>query len=193
LNLGSHIRGPRVCVSNAWRKADEEIGEATSRQLRGEAGPSPQVFRGEQLVDQADLNGEMRRLARADPEFGKDLVRLGQAYQALELVTGSGAQWTMDREIPAGEDGLPFAAERMVDVRIGNTPWTSRLTHRTFTLAAVSGRVRDMNLQCDHAGKKTKKLVFADDAEYTVPAAWGQCTLTVAAKRETTFRLVEFD
>lgn len=190
---GSHIAGHRACLSNAWRERDAEIGQAALGQMRGESGANPEAFRGQQLIEQRKLNEEMHRLALADPELGKDLIRLGQAHLALELITGSGATWTMYREIPAPEGGLPFDAQRMVDVRIGMSPWTSRLTHRTFTLAAVSGKVRNMSLDCEHAGKKARKLEFEDEKEYTVPAAWGACTLTVAARRETTFRLVEFD
>ena len=81
----------------------------------------------------------------------------------------------------------------MVDVRVGNAPWRSPLTHRTFTLAGVSGRVSNLSLECDHTGKKPQKLAFEDEKEWTLPAAWGACTLTVAAKRNTTFRFVEFD
>jgi hypothetical protein len=190
--IDSHI-ARRACVSNAWRAADVDIGQATLAQMRGESGPNPELFRGQQWVMQQKLNEEMRRLATEDPALRQELVRLGQAHQALDLVTGSGNTWTMYREVPAGDDGLPYDAQRMVDVRIGTVPWTSPLMHRTFTLAGVSGHVRNMSLACDHAARKTKKLAFEDGKEWTVPAAWGACTLTVAATRETTFRLVEFN
>jgi hypothetical protein len=190
---GSHIVWGRACLSNGWRMWDAEAGRAMLFQTSSESGPGPQIFRAQQLLEQRQLNDEMRRLAHEDPAFGQALIRLGQAHLALEVITGSGATWTMYREIPAGADGLPFDAQRMVDVRVGNAPWRSPLTHRTFTLTGVSGRVSNLSLECDHTGKKPQKLAFEDEKEWTLPAAWGACTLTVAAKRNTTFRFVEFD
>jgi hypothetical protein len=191
LLAGSHIQGPRACLSNGQRRAESGYGQATLWQLEGVSFSNNQQYLAQMSLEQKALSMEMRRVAREDPELQRELVRLGQTYLALELVTGSGPAHTLYREVPAGAEGLPFDAQRMVDVRVGDVPWTSPLTHRTFTLAAVSGRVRNLSLDC--AGHKAKKLAFEEGNEYTVPGAWGACTLTVAAKPETTFRLVEFN
>jgi hypothetical protein len=191
LLAGSHIEGPRACMSNGERDAESGYARATLAQILGGYGSDSGHFLAQMSLERKALSAEMRRVAHEDPELQQQLVRLGQTYLALELVTGSGPAHTLYREIPAGEDGLPFDARRMVDVRIGQVPWTSPLTHRTFTLAGLTGRVRNLSLDCDKAGTKT--LSFKDDQEWTLPDSWGACTLTVAAKRDTTFRLVEFN
>lgn len=60
----------------------------------------------------------------------------------------------------------------------------------TFTLASVTGRIRKMEVECERGGGR---LEFRDASEWTLPAKWGACTLTVTAKRETTFAFVEFN
>ena len=203
---GSRIEDRR-CLSNAWRAADQDFANATVRDLqsgitvpdngqggtaRGGAGYShiPQQYRAKQLGTEQNVVEEMERLAREDPVLREAMIRLGQAYQALESVAGSRPEWTLYREVTAGADGLPFDAQRVVEVRVGGTPWTHSLTGRTFTIAGVEGRIRAMSLECDATDAR---LEYEEALDWTIPPSWGACTLEVNAKRGTTFALYEFE
>jgi len=188
-STGSRIE-QRLCLSNSWRAEDENYAQAWVAQLRQEYGSNPQQYLARQQLMQRRLVDEMRRLTTEDPALAQAMVRLGQTYAAFEAVTGQRAVHTLYREVPAGENGLPFDAHRLLQVRVGIYPWIQQLTARTFTLGPVSGRIRSMRVECENGGHK---LEFQDDVEWTLPEDWGKCTLTVAAKRETTFSFVEFD
>ncbi len=180
----------RTCASNGWREADQNYAAALVGQLQGRTGGPPEQFLGEQQIVAKEGADEMRRLARTDPVLREDLLRLGQAYQALDAVTGTRATWTLEHDFPGGQGGLPFGAEQMIDVRAGVDPWTHSLGGRTFTFTSVSGKIRSLRADCQHGAKK---LEFQSEVEWTLPDAWGACTLTVRAKRDTTFRFVEFE
>jgi len=188
-STGSRIE-QRLCMSNSWREQDANYAQAWIGQLRQEYGSNPQQFLAQQQIMQHRLVDEMRRLTVEDPALHEAMVRLGQTYAAYEAVTGTRALHTLYREVPPGENGLPFGAQRLLQVRVGADPWIQRLTAHTFTLGAVSGHIRSLRVRCDNGGGK---LDFQDDVEWTLPEDWGACTLTVAAKRETTFSFVEFD
>jgi hypothetical protein len=132
----------------------------------------------------------MRRLAREDPELRAAMERLGQAYQAEEQLSGLPPEWTLYREVTGGDDGLPFGARHLVEVRIGVTEWSRTLGTRTFTIAGVDGHIRGIRVACD---KAERKLEYQEDSDWTIPDAWGACTLYVNAKRGTTFALYEFE
>jgi hypothetical protein len=205
--MGSHIQR-RTCLSNAWRQMDAAVAEATVRDLQsasgGPAAPQgsqpaggtpaashiPQQYRAKQLRTEKLVADELRRLAHEDPELGAAMVRLGQAYQAEELMTGSRADWTLYREVTAGDQGLPFDAQHLFEVRIGATQWSQKLSTRTFTIVGVDGRIRGMRVACD---KADRKLEYEDGLDWTIPDGWGACTLSVDAKRGTTFALYEFE
>jgi len=209
-DAGSRIER-RTCLSNAWRKMDVEIADATVRDLQsrsagvasgmdaagspslaGSAGYShvPQKYRAKQLRTEGLVADEMRRLAREDPVLRAAMLRLGQAYQAEESLTGLPPEWTLYREVTAGSEGLPFGAEHVFEVRIGSTEWSQTLSTRTFTITSVDGRVRGLRVACDQA---ERKLDYQEDLDWTIPDAWGACTLYVSAKRGTTFALYEFE
>ncbi len=183
--LGTHIPH-RVCEANFWREQDANYAGATIAELRGESGPPPDMFRGEQSRMQNQLAGEMRRLAAEDPQLRDAVLRLGSAQQAIGLYRPGE---TLDTEVPAGADGLPYDARRMFEVRVGRDPWRHPLTQHTFTIAQVEGEVRDLSVQCEH-GKK--QITYESGVDWTVPEAWGSCSLRVNAKRDTTFVLYEF-
>ena len=203
----SHIKR-RACMSNAWRDADVAIAEAMVRSLQqapvagqdgttansgggvGETGAIPQKYSANQLRTEGLVQRELGRLAHEDPELRAAMIRVGQARLALETVTGSRSDWTLYHDVPAGADGLPFDARRVVEVRIGEVAWNHTLTSRTFTIAGVQGRIRDLRLKCDH---HESKLVYKEEVDWTIPDDWGACALTVNAKRDTTFALYEFE
>jgi hypothetical protein len=194
----------RRCLSNGWREMDTAFADATVRDLQSAgvqpgsanviglaAGYShiPQQYLAKQLRGQQLLATEMRRLAHEDPQLRAAMERLGQAYQAEELLTGLPPEWTLYREVTAGEDGLPFGARHLVEVRIG-AEWNRALRTRTFTIAGVDGHIRAIRVACDNA---ERKLEYQEDSDWTIPDAWGACTLHVNAKRGTTFALYEFE
>jgi hypothetical protein len=152
-------------------------------------GQNPAQYRAKQLYMEGKVVDELRRLTAEDDELGQTMVQLGQAYQAVEAMTGSRPFWTLYREVPAGPRGLPFDAQRLFEVRIGAAPWTHRLIERTFTLTSVSGHIHRLQVECDN---HSARLDFRNGVEWTVPETWGECLLTVGAKRDTTFALVEF-
>jgi hypothetical protein len=210
VSTGSHVP-KRLCVSNAWRAADESIAQLVVQGMQSAANPqptgltpngqpgpaavvgysggSPAKFRANQLRTEKLVLKELGQLANEDPALHDAMVRAGQAYQALETVTGSRPEWTLYREVQAGEDGLPFGAKRLVEVRVGQVAWNHPLTSHTFTIDSVTGRIRDMRVQC---GKLDKKLEYKEEVDWTLPDSWGDCTLAVSAKRGTTFALYEF-
>jgi hypothetical protein len=147
-------------------------------------------FRAEQLLMQRRLNDEMQRLALADPELNQAVVQLGQAMLAMNIKSQGRPTWTLYREIAAGENGLPFAATRAVEVRMGREPWTHLLTQSTFTLGQVSGDIRGLELRC--AGS-SRDVDYAPGVEWTVPPGWTDCMLRVRAERGATFALYEFE
>jgi hypothetical protein len=206
---GSRIE-KRTCLSNAWRQMDAAFADATVRDMQSSSAgvasgmdaagsPSlaasagyshvPQKYRAKQLRTEGLVADEMRRLAREDPELRDAMLRLGQAYQAEESLTGSPPEWTLYREVTAGSEGLPFGAQHAFEVRIGSTEWGQTLSTRTFTITSVDGRIRGMRVDCDQA---ERKLDYQEGLDWTIPDSWGACTLYVSAKRGTTFALYEF-
>jgi hypothetical protein len=186
--LGSRI-AKRSCASNSWREQDANIAQSMLGQLRGETGPSPQQFVGEQQLMQRKLNGEMRQLAHEDEQLGEAVLRLGQAKLALARRAGVEDRLTVSREVTAAGSGLPYDAQQLFEVRVGDVPWSHPLTQRTFAFASVTGRIRSLALEC---GEKRQTLAYEPDAEWTVPADWSSCVLLVHAKKGTTFALLEF-
>jgi hypothetical protein len=210
VSTGSHVPRRR-CVSNAWRTADARIAQLTVQGLQsasnpqplggtttgqpgpaavaGSSGGNPAKYRADQLRTEQLVMKELGRLANDDPALHDAMVRAGQAQQALEAVTGSRAEWTLYRDVEAGEDGLPFGAKRLVEVRVGEVAWNHTLTTHTFTIGSVTGRIRDLRVRC---GKLDRKLQYKEDVDWTLPDSWSDCTLAVSAKRGTTFALYEF-
>jgi len=193
----SHIN-ETVCMSNAWRKFDQAIAESTLQGMQGQslgsvAGTSTgfvQASRANQLSTEQKIKKEMAELAHSDPALRAAVMHLGEAYQAEERMTDLQSFRTLEWDVPAGDNGLPFQAQHLFQVRIGLVDWVHPLTSRSFTLGSVTGRIRDLRVDC---GKSKHKLKYEADVDWTIPDAWGQCTLNVRATRETMFALYEFE
>jgi hypothetical protein len=188
VKVDSHIP-QRVCLSNSWRYENANVGQAVLQELRGETGPNHQQFRAEQLRVQQHLGDEIRRLAAEDPDLHDAIVRVGRAQDALAEQTGAPALHSVSREVQPGDAALPGDAKRAYEVRIGQEPWELALTERTFTLAAVTGEVRELRVKCDQG---SKKIDYEPDVEWTLPSAWHGCSLQLDATPGTTFALYEF-
>jgi hypothetical protein len=188
IKVDSHIP-QRVCLSNSWRDENANVGQSVLQELRGETGPNHQQFRAEQLRVQQHLGDEMRRLGAEDPELHDAILRVGKAQDALAEQTGAPALHSVSREVQPGDAGLPGNAKRAYEVRVGQMPWELALTERTFTLAAVTGQVRELRVKCDQS---TKKIDYEPDVDWALPSAWHACSLQVDATPGTTFALYEF-
>jgi hypothetical protein len=202
----SHIL-KRVCMSNAARAADVAIAQATVFALQGptvagaggtSAGVSAapggataiaQIQHAKQLDTERRVQEELRRLAQEDPVLKAEVAQLGEAYRARDTVAGAPPGETLYAELEAG-GAASYDAQHVFEVRVGDVAWKHALTSRTFTVAKVQGRIRELHIDCD---KTTKALDYKADAEWTVPESWGECTLEVSARRGTTFALYEFD
>ena len=90
---------------------------------------------------------ELSQLANEDPALHDAMVRAGQAYQALETVTGSRPEWTLYRDVQAGEDGLPFGAKRLVEVRVGQVAWNHSLTTHPRSARSVRETRQETRIQ----------------------------------------------
>jgi hypothetical protein len=187
MRTGTHIP-ERRCLSNSWREQDVNYAEATLRELRGESGPTPQSFHAEQQAMQGRLANEMQRLVTTDEQLKQALAELVAAKNAYTQEIEK--QPTMFREVPPGPDGLPFGARRVFEVQIGKEPWRHALTEHTFTVALLSGEIREIDLECDGGHERR---AYEDGVEWNVPASWSRCALNVKGKRETTFVLYEFE
>lgn len=189
--LGSRF-DRRHCWSNGWRDHDADFAQATLNELLGQAGPNPAMFRTEQLVQQNQLEDELRRLVATDPALAEAVMRWGNAQRALVERSGGELGWTLFRQLVPGPDGrLPYDAARVFEVKIGREGWwIQRLAHPTFTIGQVDGRIRKLELQCDVGGGR---LDYQADIEWQVPTTWEACALRVDAKRDTTFALYEFE
>ncbi|HEX6995677.1 MAG TPA: TonB family protein [Gammaproteobacteria bacterium] len=73
--------------------------------------------------------------------------------------------------------------------RVAREPWSYAPTRRTFGFSNVDGSIRGLELECN---RRKQALEFSLDVEWSIPESWGACTLTVDARRDTTFTLVEF-
>lgn len=188
--VGSHIPR-RVCMAEFWRDAEVDIATEAVAWMQGSAysGNMTGLAAGAIAKSQV-LRGEVKRLATEDEQFRTELTRLGIAQQALANEPTRRTAATASRQVPAGEQGLPYGAANVVEVRIGRIPWSQVLTQRTFTLAHVYGEIRAVDLAC---ANRDARLQYEIGMEWSVPDAWGACTLTVDAPRDTTFALYEFE
>lgn len=210
-SVGTRI-SKRRCVSNAWRELAAAGADATIRGLQSQAAgvsggdasttaaPQPAssggygagagMYQANQLRIERVVTEEIRQLAATDPILHDAIVRVGQGYQDLAAATGEHhPEWTMYRDVAAGGEGVPYGAQRLFEVRVGEVAWNHPLTSRTFTLGSVTGRVRDLIVRC---GKLDSKLKYREEIEWTIPDSWGSCNLVVDAKRGTTFAFYEF-
>jgi hypothetical protein len=186
--IDSHIT-QRVCASNSWREENANIAQALLGEVRGETVAPPQFYNAEQLLMQQRLRDAMRRLATEDPQLHDAILRVGKAQDALAEQTGAPALHSVSREVQGSDAGLPFDAKHVYEVRVGQEPWELALNERTFTLAAVSGEIRELRVKCDQG---SKKIDYKPDVDWTLPSNWHGCSVQLKATPGTTFALYEF-
>ena len=172
----------RHCESNISRSLAAKIAVALVRRNPSLAQFYAMEARGKQQL----LSEEMQQLATEDEEFQDAIAELSQTQFALTLARGN---TTLFRQVTAASGTLPYDAELMFEIIMGNHPFRHRLTQQTFTIADVLGEIRKLQLQC---AEGSQRIEYESGVDWTVPSGWSACTLQVNAKQETTFRLYEF-
>lgn len=192
--LGSRVP-KRQCTSRDFREKDAALGEATTLGLSGSTSGAPSSappggqFVASQLEGQVELQREIQRLAATDEQLASAIARVGELQRALaaQMQPRDDGSRTLSREMTPEEHGLGDG-HRAFEVRIGKDAWTHKLNEKTFTLTSVTGEVRSIDVEC--AANRTQ-LEYQEDIDWTLPASWQDCAVNVAARRGTTFILVE--
>jgi hypothetical protein len=180
--IGSRI-DRRVCESNDWREQAANFGAAWVRQSRGEG-----IL--EQQRGQRELTDEMRRLVYQDEELYQAVERMGRARMELAEFNRSAFRGSYARAVIPNEEGLPLGAARMFHVWVGSDRWTHPLGLPTFGMAQISGKIRNIEIECDEGRERHK---YEDKQAWTLPPDWSACVLLVSAQRKTEFALYEFE
>ena len=136
----------------------------------------------------------------------QDLASALQYRNALELQLGDmmAAIETFERrtEMGAVADGDPVASAMPtirkalgeggaigISALILDDAWRHKLGRRTFSIGDVEGQLEDIRVECN---RRVTELEYAADAEWTLPESWGECSVFVEGKDDTTFRFFEF-
>ena len=185
-----------TCLSNSWRDFQNRIGSAQAfggspwARTGGQALPAPNsmvaLLAHQGVERERELNAELRGLATTDEQLKQAVASLGQAQMAYRLSVGN---TTLSRQVSATLGKLPYDAELLFEVTMGNDPWQHRLTHRTFTIADVFGEIRKLEVEC---AEGSERIDYEIGVDWTVPSDRSACVLQVHAKKGTTFRLYEF-
>lgn len=183
----------RVCRPNFLSEAYSQAGQETYHRITGsQFGGDTGRYMLEAIVQQRQLDEEMRALVRQDVELQQALLRYVDIKQALE--GGSTPElpprYTIWRERSPADGALPYDAARIVEVEIGREPWSGALHHRSFTIAHVFGRIRSIELECDG---RTTRLRWKRGVEWHLPERRTSCTALVTALPGASFALYEFD
>lgn len=74
--------------------------------------------------------------------------------------------------------------------QITEDSWSYVPERRIFSIADVEGRLRHIDVRCD---RRTLKLDYQADVDWTLPAALGRCELDFVGRNGTSFSLYEFN
>lgn len=175
-------RRNRLCRSNSARDFQNRIGPAVVRQDFGLV----QLLAHQAVERERQLNDELRQLATTDEQLKQAVAGLGQAQMAYWLSAGNR---TLSRQVSATLGELPYDAERLFEVIMGNDPWRHPLARRKFTIADVFGEVRNLGVEC---AEGRERIDYEIGVDWVLPSDHSACVLQVNAKKGTTFRLYEF-
>lgn len=177
----------RTCMPNFVRDLQARAAVEMARAMQGQGDSGLGFLYAQQARRlQADLDAEMRRLAAEDPDLQDAIAEFSAAQLALLLARGT---TTLSRQVTAASGTLPYGAELMFEIIMGNKPFIHSLTRQTFTITDVVGEIRRLTVEC---GEGRERMDYEAGVEWTLPSGWRNCTLQVTAKRESKFRLYEF-
>jgi TonB family protein len=142
------------------------------------------------------------------PVLGPDELRVALQYRnVLELQLGDieAAIDTLDRRRtlgPIAEDdpvGSRLAAIEealqaedsaiAVSAKLLDGQWHHKPSRRTFAIGNIEGSIETILVECD---RRAAELDYMPEAEYTLPESWGECSLAIEGRRDSTFRFYEF-
>jgi len=186
---GSRI-AERLCLSNAWREEEANIGAAVASEFGGDrrAPPAAAAYARQQSM-QRRLEDEVRRLVVEDAELRRAAQQLQQAQLALSRKADVVQGRSVARLVAPNDGRLPFDAQRLYEVRVGRQQWMHPLTENTFAITNVTGEISGLRLDCSNG---RRRIEYQPDVEWNIPDGWSNCSLHVSAKRDTTFQLFEF-
>ena len=177
----------RSCVPHFQRELQARASVEMVRAMQGGSDAGLGLLYQQQARRlQRELDEEMRSLAAADPQLRDAIAEFSAAQFALTLARGT---TTLSREVTAASGSLPYGAEHIFEIIMGNRPWNHALTRRTFTIADVLGEIRRLELDC---AEGRERIDYENGVDWTVPPRWSSCTLQVNAEKGTKFRLYEF-
>ena len=140
------------------------------------------------VLEGEDLAGAL--LVRYDIE--RELGYFGDALETYDRLA-SLVELPEDDPIAASaamiRQAVDSGAAIMIPGEVAREPWVHEPTWRTFSLTEVDGDVRGIELECN---RRKTTLEYVADTDWSIPASWGDCIVAVDARRNTTFKLVEF-
>jgi hypothetical protein len=124
-------------------------------------------------------------------------LELGHAADALRSYERRAALGRLRSRDPLARQGAALRdalaspqSALAIQGRIGaNGEWEHALTRETFEIGDVNGRSETLDVDC-HRGKVA--LPVEEHTAITIPAAWGECVLTIRGRPDSTFTLYEF-
>lgn len=112
-----------------------------------------------------------------------------ETYHRMEELGAAELSDQMAGQVAAIETALEGDGALAIKGFVDREPWMHVPSRRTFTFADIDGDVREIEVECD---RRKIVLEFMPDVDWTLPASWGDCTVFVRARRDTTFLFYEF-
>jgi hypothetical protein len=117
------------------------------------------------------------------------LAEAQQVHEELNRIEPMPAGDPLTVALNAAFDGARNAPLLVSAGRISQGEWTFNLLRRTFTFKDVQeGQLTGIDLVCR---VERRSLQFKPDAEWTIPAGWGDCALQLSGSEGTRFSLVQ--
>ena len=158
-----------------------------------------------------DLHAAYAAILRATdprvPVLGPEELKVALQYRnvlELELGDAAGAVATFARRneiepVPEGdamaarvaaiEQALGGEAPIAIKAKIAEHYWRHTPTRRTFAIADVNGELDAIQVECN---RRRAEIPYAPDAEWSLPAGWGACSLIIEGHNDTEFLFYEF-
>lgn len=140
------------------------------------------------VLEGEDLAGAL--IVRYDIE--RELGYFGNALETYERIV-SLVELPDDDPVAASaaliRQAVDSGAAIMIPGQVNREPWVHEPTWRTFSLTEVDGDVRGIDLECN---RRKTTLEYVADTDWSIPQSWGDCVVAVNARRNTSFKLVEF-
>lgn len=118
-----------------------------------------------------------------------DVVGALETFARREALGEIPANDRIAANVPVIESALASDAAIAVKGRILDDQWSHELARRSFAVGDVDGSLRRIDIDCDLG---QAEFEFSDESEWSLPASWGACRVTVSGRRDSEFVLYEF-